>query len=243
MTDTSQASDGATGGQTTGDKLKQQFQGLKGQAGEKARDMAGQGKDKATSALDDAAKFLHETARTIEEKVGPQYGGYVHSAAERVEGFTGTIRDKDVEELLEQGRELVRKSPGVAIGVAASLGFVLARLIKSGMDYTPPAGSGSTGYTGSTGTQSLAGTTGSTGLGATGTTGTSGGLGGTGTTGSTGGLGGTTTGTTGSTGALGGTTGTTGATGLGGTTGKTGSSGLPTGGTSVTGSTEPTFPA
>jgi ElaB/YqjD/DUF883 family membrane-anchored ribosome-binding protein len=214
MTDVSQDGDlgaagGSTGGQTTGDKLKQQFQSFTSQAGEKARDVAGQGVEKATGALDDCASFLHQTADTIEEKVGAQYGQYVHNAAANVESFAGNLRGKDVEELLDDARELVRKSPAVAIGVAAGLGFVLARLVKAGFDYTP-TDTGTSGTTG--GTQSLAGP-GTTGT-ASPTTGTSGDLGGTGTSGGTG------------------------TTGLGGP-----STGLPTGGTSVTGSTEPSFPA
>lgn len=167
MTDQSQANDGSTAGTeqtTTGDKLKQQFATLKSQATDKARDVAGQGKEKATGALDEAARFLEDTARTIEEKAGPQYGRYAQSAAESVSGFAATLRDKDIDDLVEDARDLVRKSPAVAIGAAVAVGFVLARLVKAGVGYeadaTPSTPSTSSGGASGAGTsQGFAGTT------------------------------------------------------------------------------------
>jgi ElaB/YqjD/DUF883 family membrane-anchored ribosome-binding protein len=147
MTDVSQANDGDTlqggassggnegSGGTTADKFKSQFAAFKSQATDKARDYAGQGVTKATDALDEAAKFLEDTARTVEEKLGPQYGRYGFSAAETVSGFADQLRGKDVDELVDDVRDFVRKSPAVAIGAAVGLGFVLARLAKAGAGY------------------------------------------------------------------------------------------------------------
>lgn len=151
MTDVSQASEGTTGG-TTADKFKSQFAGFKSQATDKARDYAGQGVGKATDALDEAARFLEDTARTIEEKLGPQYGRYGFSAAESVSGFAEQLRGKEVDELVDDVRDFVRKSPAVAIGAAVGLGFVLARLAKAGAGYESANRGSSTG----TGAQGLA---------------------------------------------------------------------------------------
>jgi hypothetical protein len=141
MTDVSQANDGETrqggtsAGETTADKFKSQFATLKSQASDKARDYAGQGVTRATDALDEAAKFLQDTARTVEEKLGSQYGRYGFSAADSVSGFADQLRGKDVDELVEDLRGFVRKSPAVAIGAAVGLGFILARLAKAGAGY------------------------------------------------------------------------------------------------------------
>jgi hypothetical protein len=146
MTDVSQANDGETrqGGETTADKFKSQFATFKSQASDKARDYAGQGVTRATDALDEAAKFLQDTARTVEEKLGPQYGRYGFSAADSVSGFADQLRGKDMDELVEDLRGFVRKSPAVAIGAAVGLGFVLARLAKAGAGYEA-SGAGNTG--------------------------------------------------------------------------------------------------
>ena len=108
-------------------------QSLKNQASDKARDMASQGKDKATEALSSVSRLVSETADTVDDRLGPQYGNYVRKAADALDGLNDSIRGKEVDELFDDARNLVRKSPAVAIGAAAAIGFLLVRLVKSGM--------------------------------------------------------------------------------------------------------------
>lgn len=104
------------------------------QAADKARTFAEDGKVKAGGALDQLAQLLTDAADQVDEKVGAQYGGYARTAAGSISSFSDQIKAKDIDELVENARELVRKSPAVAIGAAAAVGFVLARLIQSGVD-------------------------------------------------------------------------------------------------------------
>lgn len=101
---------------------------------EKAKTYAVDGKDKAGGALDEFAKLITDAAGTVDDKLGAQYGDYARSAAGSLSGFADTLRKKNVDELLADARELVKKSPAVAVGTAAAVGFVLARLVKSGLD-------------------------------------------------------------------------------------------------------------
>lgn len=78
--------------------------------------------------------MIQDAAGQVDDKLGAQYGDYARSAAGVVSNFSGQIRDKNVDELLDDARAFVRKSPGVAIGVAAALGFALARVVQSGLD-------------------------------------------------------------------------------------------------------------
>ena len=48
--------------------------------------------------------------------------------------FAGKIRTRSVDDILGDTRDFVRKSPGIAIGIAAVAGFMLVRLIKTGLD-------------------------------------------------------------------------------------------------------------
>ena len=104
------------------------------QASEKVRSFAEMGKERAGGALDQLAQMLTDAAGQVDGKLGAQYGQYARTAAEQVQGFAGSVRDKNLDELLDDAREVVRKSPAVAIGAAAAIGFVVARLVQSGLD-------------------------------------------------------------------------------------------------------------
>lgn len=126
-----------TGGTSTGgttQQLKDAGGKLTAQAGDKVRSFAEMGKERAGGALDQLAQMLTDAAGQVDGKLGAQYGQYARTAAEQVQGFSASVKDKDIDELLEDARGLVRKSPGVAISAAAAIGFVLARLVQSGLD-------------------------------------------------------------------------------------------------------------
>lgn len=110
--------------------LKSDAAGLKDQASAKARDAANAGKGKAAEAVGGIAKLLEDTAGTVDEKLGKQYGDYARSAASTVSNFSQSLDQKELDELANSAREFVKKSPAVAVGAAAVAGFVLARLLK-----------------------------------------------------------------------------------------------------------------
>lgn len=107
---------------------------LKEQATKTARSAAGLAKDKTGSAMQSLAKLISETAGTVDAKLGPQYGDYARQAAETVAGAADTLDSKDVDQLMSEARDFVRKSPAVAIGAAAVVGYVLMRLAKGSDD-------------------------------------------------------------------------------------------------------------
>lgn len=103
-------------------------------AGDKARAYAEDGKARAGGALDELARLMTEAAGTVDEKLGEQYGQYARGAADSVSGFSDSLKAKNLDDLIEDARGFVKKSPAIAIGTAAALGFVLVRLIKAGID-------------------------------------------------------------------------------------------------------------
>ena len=127
------------------EQLKGQATALRDQAGGRVREFAEGGKTRASDALDELSRVVGDTAGTIDEKLGEEYGEYARRAADAVSGFADTLRRKDVDELYGNVRDAVRKSPAIAIGVAAIVGFTLVRLIKSGIpDETEGDAGGST---------------------------------------------------------------------------------------------------
>ena len=115
-------------------QVREQVSSLRGTATERLRGFADGGKGRATGMLDEVSEVLKEAARSVDERLGEDYGRYAHQAADAVAGFSGKVREKSVDDLIDDTREFVRKSPAVAIGIAAVAGFALMRVIKTGLD-------------------------------------------------------------------------------------------------------------
>jgi ElaB/YqjD/DUF883 family membrane-anchored ribosome-binding protein len=109
---------------------------LTNQAGDKARGLVTQGMERTAEALANVSKMVGDTADGIEERLGPEYGDYARRAAGAIENVANNIAEKDPDELIEDTRNFVRNSPGVALAGAAVVGFVVARLLKSGLAST-----------------------------------------------------------------------------------------------------------
>ena len=100
---------------------------------DRAKTYAEDGKARAGGALDEIVKMINDAAGTVDEKLGEQYGQYARTAADKVAGFSEGLKAKELDDLIEDARGFVQKSPAIAIGTAAAIGFVLVRLIQSGM--------------------------------------------------------------------------------------------------------------
>ena len=114
-------------------RLRNSRERLAGQAGDKARGLVSQGLERTSEALANVSKMVGDTAGGIEERLGPDYGDYARRAAGAIENVANTIAEKDPDELIEDTRNFVRNSPGIALAGAAVVGFVVARLVKSGL--------------------------------------------------------------------------------------------------------------
>lgn len=123
--------DGSAGG--ISDRLRSGGEKLSGQVGEKARGFVTQGLERGSEALANVSRMVGDTADGIEERLGPDYGDYARRAAGAIENAANSLASKDPDELIDDTRTFVRNSPGVALAGAAVVGFVLARLIKSGL--------------------------------------------------------------------------------------------------------------
>ncbi len=104
------------------------------QAGDKVRDLVSESTSRAAGALSDVSRMVNDAAETVDEKVGPQYGRYARNAADALANFSETLKNKNADDLIADARGFVRKSPAVAIGIAAALGFVVARVVKAGLN-------------------------------------------------------------------------------------------------------------
>jgi hypothetical protein len=93
--------------------------------------------------LDDFTDVITDAANAIEERFGADYSGYARRAAGAVSSLSGSLRDRDLEDLLDDTRSAIKKSPGIAIGIAAIAGFALVRVLKTGLEDTATGSGGS----------------------------------------------------------------------------------------------------
>jgi ElaB/YqjD/DUF883 family membrane-anchored ribosome-binding protein len=125
------ASGSGDGGIT--DRIRSGRDRIASQAGDKARGLVSQGLERTSEALANVAKMIGDTAPGIDERLGESYGDYARRAAGTIENVANTIAEKDPDELIEDTRSFVRDSPGIALAGAAVVGFVVARLLKTGL--------------------------------------------------------------------------------------------------------------
>ena len=116
------------------DALVADAKGYGEQAKVKAGELAVEGKKKTSEAISAFANLIGGSAPTIDDNLGAKYGDYARSASQSLKDGAAKLDQKSVEELGEDAREFVRKSPATAVGIAAVAGFLLARLFRSRRD-------------------------------------------------------------------------------------------------------------
>jgi ElaB/YqjD/DUF883 family membrane-anchored ribosome-binding protein len=129
------------GAAALGDEARTRAGGIKAQALETGEDWVGEakataaelaqtGKVKASEGLVALSRVVEENAPLVDEKLGAKYGDYVRSASRTLAGTAETLNQKSYEELGEDARDAIRKSPAAAVGIAALVGFFVARLLR-----------------------------------------------------------------------------------------------------------------
>jgi ElaB/YqjD/DUF883 family membrane-anchored ribosome-binding protein len=107
---------------------------LSNEATDRARGFVSQGLERSAEALSNVSKLVGDTAAGLDERLGQEYGDYARKAASAIENTANTIASKNPDELIEDTRNFVRNSPGLAVAGAAIVGFMVARLVKSGLN-------------------------------------------------------------------------------------------------------------
>jgi hypothetical protein len=101
--------------------------------GRQSPELVGQGLERGAKPSPTSLRWS-ATASSLDDRLGEEYGEYARRAASALEEAAGKISAKNPDELIDDTREFVRKSPGVALAGAAIIGFALVRLVKAGLD-------------------------------------------------------------------------------------------------------------
>jgi hypothetical protein len=111
------------------------------QLGEAARDFAGQAKDKVETAVSErksiGADYIQSIAQATSQAAAafdtdlPLAAEYIRKASEQLEDVAGTVRERDLRELVADVQEFARQQPTLFFGGAMLLGFAALRFLKS----------------------------------------------------------------------------------------------------------------
>jgi len=91
------------------------------------------------------AGHIADSARCAADNLGakaPQLAEFVRGAAGRVDQFSEQMRDKSVDELLNDASDFTRKQPAFVFGLASLAGFLLFRVLKANPSTERAGGSG-----------------------------------------------------------------------------------------------------
>ena len=115
------------------------FPELSGDGGSQATSRAPEFRRRAAAAIDErkgsiadgiesAATSLHEGAERL--PLGEKVTSAAHTTADAMQKAADYVRDQDVQEILSDAQQIVKRHPGVALLAAAAAGFLLARAIS-----------------------------------------------------------------------------------------------------------------
>ena len=99
-----------------------------GDGGTQATSRAAGIAQKAADGIDSAASSLHAKAESLPG--GEKIVRAAHTAAEAMDKTAGYLRDQDLDDMISDVQQAVKRHPGIALLAAAAAGFLLARVMS-----------------------------------------------------------------------------------------------------------------
>jgi hypothetical protein len=91
-------------------------------------------KNKATEGIGTVAQAVRQASQQLRTQQHDTIANYIDQAANQLERFSTSLRDKDVGELVRDAQQFARRRPAVFVGSALALGLLGARFLKSSRD-------------------------------------------------------------------------------------------------------------
>lgn len=106
-------------------------QGLVDRVRETASAQLSTQKDRATDGLGGLARAIRQSTQSLRDNQQETVAQYVEQAADRIDGLSTTLRDRDLTQLVADAEQFARRQPAVFIGASFVLGVLTARFLKS----------------------------------------------------------------------------------------------------------------
>jgi hypothetical protein len=148
------------------DEDSEQSRGFMGRVKERASAQLNTQKDRATDGIGSAVQAVRQSTQQLRDQKHDTVAQYIEQAADQLDRFANRIKEKNVNELLDDAQRFARRQPALFIGGALALGLLGSRFFKSS---SPDRGSSGTysgnfyrsGESGGSSYQGAIGTTGS----------------------------------------------------------------------------------
>ena len=115
---------------TASDALKDQASQLAQGVSEELSKSGESQKQRGVDALRRFARAIDTAADEIQEPV-PTIARSVHEVAKQIDGFSDSLADRNVNELIDQAAQMARAQPALFLGGSVVAGFALARFLWS----------------------------------------------------------------------------------------------------------------
>ncbi len=115
---------------TSGGDGRTRMSQAKSKVQEKAKSMFSDGKSQVSESLGSIAQAFRQTGEQLRSQDFGSVAGYADQAADSIERVSGYLRDKNVDQILDEAEGLARRQPMIALAGAFVVGFILARAIK-----------------------------------------------------------------------------------------------------------------
>lgn len=116
---------------------------------EKATSQAETQKVRAAEMVSQAAQAIHQTGDQLRQQDQQSVARFADMAAGRLDNLSGYLRQKDVQEMIDDVQDMARRQPMLFLGGAFAAGLLAARFLKSSgrqgsrygaqPSYNPPA--------------------------------------------------------------------------------------------------------
>ena len=130
-----------TGSSSIGDKTRsaadavgREASGVANDLKDRALNFAETQKRTGADRLSDVAGAVERAAGEIEQE-SPDAARYIRQAAQGVQRFSSQMRERDIEDIAAQARDIARRQPLLVFGGAVLAGLAIARFLKSSNDH------------------------------------------------------------------------------------------------------------
>jgi len=86
---------------------------------------------RVADSIGSVAQALHQAADQLNEQNEDVVARYTDTAAQRIEQFADSLRNRDLDDLVGQAEQFARRQPELFLGSAVAAGFLIARFLRT----------------------------------------------------------------------------------------------------------------